>query len=175
MKYRETRNMKMLALADGSLVPLVDVKRPQIYPHFFSRDKYYVQIETRDGGSRDVIEQLSRNAARDRHAEISRSIEDAWAERDPYDYGISVGTAEGRSEGYSTGFAAGKSEGRCAGQAVGFEECRRSILSYLFEMREGYMCELTNDPDLPPSSRRFLRNGITVLTKIIGHLSAEPA
>jgi hypothetical protein len=167
--------MKMLALADGSLVPLVDVKRAHVSPHFWSRDKYYVEAEMRVGGLRDVIDQLSYHAARDRQAEICQSIKDAWAEVDAHEYGLSTGAVEGRAEGYSKGFADGKFEGHHAGQASGFEECRRSILSYLFELREAYTCELTNNGDLPPSRRRFLRNGGTILTEVIGRFSAEPA
>jgi len=167
--------MLTLALADGSRVPVVDVRRSQIHPHFWSRDQYYVQVELRDGCTRDVINRLPLNSARKKQTEISHLIKEAWVDLDPYDHGRRAGVEEGRSEGYSVGLTEGRSEGYSAGLTEGRSEGYRSIVSYAFEVREAYMRELADLTELSPSRRRFLRNAITVLTDIMARFSAELA
>lgn len=167
--------MMVLALADGSHVPAVDVKCAQVHPHFWSRDQYYVQVELRDGCTKDVVERVSLNSARERQTEISHLMEEAWVELDPYDYGRRMGAAEGWAKGYSAGLTEGQSEGRRSGWASGYEECRRSILSHIFELREAYTRELARGHELSPNRRRFLRKAVALLTDIIERFSVEPA
>jgi hypothetical protein len=114
--------MLTLELANGSRVPLVDVKSFQVCPHFFSRDEYYVQVELRDGGTRDVVERLSQKAAHNKKNEIARLIEKAWGELDAYGYGYEAGFRTGQSEGYSIGRADGQLDGR----RIGYTDVLRS-------------------------------------------------
>src|SRR5579872_4785996 len=94
--------LRTLSLPDGSIVPVVDVKAVRVHPHFWSR-RYYVEVELRNGQVRSICEQLSREAAQEKKAEVIATVRQAADEVDPYEAGLGQGKAEGRSEGFAEG------------------------------------------------------------------------
>lgn len=165
--------MKTFALPNGSIVNVVDVKAVRVHKHFFS-DKFYLQIDFRNGSTEDVIENLSRQAADEKQAEVVKFIRRAWDEVDAYEHGYQSGRTEGHSQGWSEGFGAGRSEGYQYGRDDGHADGRRYILSELSARREVLMREQQYAVDLPPSRRRYLRVAVSVLTDIIQYFTPEP-
>ena len=163
--------MRTFALPNGSITSVVDVKAVRVRKHFLRSDRFYVEVEFRNGSTEDVAEHLTRKAADDKQAEIAGLIREAWDEVDPYEYGHQTGRTEGRSLGWSEGFAAGRSEGYQSGWDNGCAEGRRCIVSDLFERREVLMREQRYAVDLPPSRRRYLRDAISVLTEVIHYFA----
>jgi len=159
-------------LPDGSIVKTIEVKAVRVHSHFWS-DKYYVQVELRDGSTRDVVEHLSSDAAHEKKGEIVAVVRDAVDEVQPYECGHQAGFAAGRAEGRSEGFTEGRSQGYQDGLTNGHAEARRSILSAIYQRREAYLQEQEMDLGLPPSKRRYLRNATSVLTDLIQHRLPE--
>jgi hypothetical protein len=171
--YQGVRKVKTVALPDGSVVPVVDIKVVQDHRHFWKSNEYYVQVVMRDGKTQDVLGHLSGDAAQVKRDELMSLIQQAWDEIEPYEHGYQAGHQRGRSEGHSDGFAAGKSEGYHSGRIDGWDEGRNSIISYLVERREGLMREQAAGELYPPSRRRYVRIGIGLLTNIIHYVRPE--
>jgi hypothetical protein len=169
------KGLRAIALPNGSIASVVDMKAVRVHKHFLRSDKFYVAIEYRNGSTEDIAEHLSREAADHKQAEIADLIREAWDEVDPYEYGHQAGRTEGRSLGWSEGFGAGRSEGYQNGWDNGCVEGRRSVLSELSERREVLMQEQRYVVHLPPSRRRYLRDAISVLTEVIQYSSPAPA
>lgn len=88
--------MRTFVLPDGSIVKTVEVKAVRVHSHFWS-DKYYVQVELRDGSTRDVAEHLSSDAAHEKKEEIVAVVRGAVDEVEPFEYGYeSVGSGWGQ-------------------------------------------------------------------------------
>jgi hypothetical protein len=113
--------METLALPDGSIVKIADVKAVRVRKHFLS-GKFYVAVELTSGSTRDLAEHLSRDAADVRQAELVKVIRRAWREIDPYQNGYETGRLDGRFEGRHEGFEEGRSEGYQTGWNSGFVE-----------------------------------------------------
>jgi hypothetical protein len=159
--------LKIASLPNGSIVSVVDVKAVRVHKHFLRSDKFYVAIEFRNGTREDIAEQLTRQAAEIKKAEITDLVHDAWQEVDPYEFGRQAGSTEGRAVGWAEGFAAGHSEGYQNGRDEGCSEGRRFILWRITEWRENLLREQCSAADLPPSRRRYLRDAISVLSEVI--------
>jgi len=170
--------LQTFSLPDGSIVKLVDVASARVTKHFWS-DKFYVEIEFRNGSTRDVVEHLPREAADMKQAEIVAMIRQAWEEVEPYQHGFHTGYARGKVEGLSEGLEQGRTQGYQSGfetgRGQGHADGRRSILSPLIERRETMISEESNSAGQTPSQRRYRRNAISVLTDIIQNFSPEPS
>ena len=164
--------LRTVDLPDGSIVPLVDVTAVRAHPHFWSR-RYYVQVELRNGSTRLVDEQLSREAAQEKKAEVVAAVHQAANEVDPYLYGYEAGFGRGKVEGRSEGFGEGHSQGLGEGRASGYAEAQRSIFSSIYQWREGLIQERADNVHHLPSRRRYVRNAIAAVTDLIQHLSPE--
>jgi len=162
--------MRTLALPDGSVVKLVDIRRVRVESHFLS-SKYYVDLDMRYSGVQEDLQHISKADAERRQADIVALMQEAWQEVDPYQCGLEEGAATGRSEGYdqgrSEGYNAGIEEGRSQGWGNGYREGKQSIISHLIERRENLMREQSYDDQSGPSRRRYRRNAIDILTEII--------
>ncbi|MGE5268580.1 MAG: hypothetical protein ACM3JG_02785 [Thiohalocapsa sp.] len=165
--------MKTLSLPDGSLVRLVDVARARFEPHFRSSNGYYVDLDMRDGSTREDIQRVSRDAAEGRRNEIVLLMQEAWAEVDAYECGRQEATADARSSGYADGLEDGRREGHAWGRENGLREGIQHVVNYVQETREQFMRELDCVAELSPRRRRFFRDGIDVLTGIIRHFSED--
>ncbi|HEX3952454.1 MAG TPA: hypothetical protein VHW90_02705 [Stellaceae bacterium] len=150
---------------------LVDVKAARVDNHFMSSDRWYVDLDMRDGSTREDIQRVSKDAAEERRAEIIASMQRAWDEIDPFDDGYKAGVAAGYWEGHRVGLEEGRSQGYQSGLDSGFRDGRQSVISHLLERRENFIMQQGYGEQLSPSKRRYLRNAISILTEVIQYFS----